>query len=122
MNRPDGLDFLSQLNFGFIPAGTGNGLHKSIAYSINESHGIHSAAFSIAKGRKTKMDLTELELEYHQNEDQKKLYMFLMMAWAVISDCDINSEVIRWAGHSRFTLWGIYRVASIRHYPGEFNY
>ena len=85
---------------------------------FNELEGIHSAAFAIAKGRTTKMDLTELELEYFQNEPNKKLYMFLMLAWAIISDCDINSEVIRWVGPARFTLWGVWRVLALRHYPG----
>ena len=57
-----------------------------------------------------------------QNEENKKVYMFLMLAWAIISDCDINSEVIRWAGPPRFTLWGVYRVFALRHYEGEFEY
>lgn len=42
-----------------------------------------------------------------------------MMSWAIISDVDINSEVIRWAGAPRFTVWGVYRVFSLRHYQGE---
>ena len=63
-----------------------------------------------------------MELEYYQNEDSKKLYMFLMMAWAVISDCDINSEVIRCCGPPRFTLWGVMRVFFLRHYPGFLSY
>jgi len=76
----------------------------------------------VSKGRTVKMDLTELEMEYSQNEENKKLYMFLMLAWAIISDCDINSEVIRCVGPPRFTLWGIYRVLSLRHYPGAIEY
>lgn len=64
MNRPDSFDFLKQVKFGFIPAGTSNGLHKSVVESNKELAGIHSAAFSIAKGKTMRMDLTELELEY----------------------------------------------------------
>lgn len=90
--------------------------------TYDEQIGLHSAAFAVAKGRRTKIDLTELELEYLQNEEQKKVYMFLCMTWAIISDCDINSEVIRWVGPPRFILWGVYRVLSVRHYPGEFTY
>ena len=113
---------MDKLAFGFIPAGTGNGLHKAVVDSQGENHGIHSAAFAVAKGHTTKIDLTELELEYHQNEPNTKTYMFLAVFWAVISDIDINSEVIRWAGHPRLTIWGIYRTLSIRHYPGTLKY
>jgi DNA-binding MltR family transcriptional regulator len=38
-----------------------------------------------------RMDLTEIEGEY----EKEKIYSFLSTAWAVIADCDINSEVIR---------------------------
>jgi len=115
MHRADREEFLENLAFGFIPAGTGNGLHKSVVETFNEKDGIHSAAFAVAKGRTSKMDLTELDLEYNE----KKVYMFLLMAWAVVSDCDINSEVIRCCGPPRFTVWGVYRVLSVRHYAGD---
>ena len=65
------------------------------------------------------MDLTELELEYQPNE---KLYMFLSLAWAYISDCDINSEALRWAGSARFDLWGAYRIMAVRDYRGSFKF
>ena len=48
--------------------------------------------------------------------------MFLMMGWAIVSDCDINSEVIRWIGPARFTIWGVYRVLFLRHYPATLTY
>ena len=119
MSRPDFQEFVAQTVFGFIPAGTANGLHKSVVSQFQESEGIHTAAFAVAKGRTTKMDLTELDLEY---QPEQKVYMFLMMSWAIISDSDINSEVIRWIGSPRFTIWGVYRIISLRHYPGELSY
>ena len=97
---------METIAIGFIPAGTSNGLHKSVMESINEEHGIHNAAFACAKGRKTKMDLTELTLEYHP---EKKIYMFLLMAWAIIADIDLNSENMRFAGESRYFIRGLYR-------------
>jgi sphingosine kinase len=120
MSRPDRDQFLENLSFGFIPAGTGNGLHKSVVDTYDEKDGIYTAAFAVAKGRTTKMDLTELDLEYFNNE--KKVYMFLILAWAVIADCDLNSEVIRCCGPPRFTVWGVYRCWFVRHYPAEFEY
>ena len=66
-----------------------------------------------------KMDLTELNLEYQPGE---KLYMFLMFAWAYVSDVDINSETIRWAGSARFSMWGLYRIMAIRKYAGTITF
>ena len=48
--------------------------------------------------------------------------MFLMLAWAIVSDCDINSEVIRWIGPARFTIWGVFRVLFLRQYPAYFRF
>ena len=45
--------------------------------------------------------------------------MFLSLTWAIISDIDINSEVIRCIGSARFTLWAIYRAAFERTYEGN---
>ena len=72
----------------------------------------------MAKGATMDLDLTELELEYHQHEDNPKIYMFLMLSWAFISDCDLNSEVFRCLGQARFTIWGLYRILNVRSYPG----
>ena len=74
-----------------------------------------TSAFIIAKGRKTLIDLTELELEYFKNEN-KKIFMFLSLTWCIISDIDINSEILRWMGSTRFTIYGVYRLMSVRHY------
>ena len=64
------------------------------------------------------MDLTEIDLEYQP----EKVYCFLSVAWAVIADCDLNSEFIRCLGHPRFTLWGIYRVICKKLYRGTINF
>lgn len=119
MSRPDREEFFDKTTFGFIPAGTANGLIKSITDQNDEDFGIHEAAFLVAKGTRKMMDLTELTLEYLQNEEQKKIYMFLSMAWAFIADCDINSEVIRCIGEARFTVWGVYRLFALRDYKAK---
>ena len=65
MSRPDWKDLADSLVFGFIPAGTGNGLVKSVlAVSDPDYFAIEEAAFTIVKGRKMGLDLTEIELEY----------------------------------------------------------
>lgn len=54
------------------------------------------------------MDLTEIH--FLENEEQKPIYSFLSITWAIVADADINSEVVRWIGPARFTLWGVYRI------------
>lgn len=75
-----------------------------------------------AKGRKTKMDLTEIDMEYQQNMPNKKVYMFLSVSYAIVADTDINSEFMRWAGESRFSIYGAYRIFNMRQYNAEFTY
>lgn len=122
MSRPDREEFLNSITFGFIPAGTGNGLVKTISEMAGENYGILTSAFTIAKGRKMKMDLTELELQYLKGQERSKIYMFLSLAWAIIADIDINSEVIRFAGPARFTIWGLYRFLFVRRYAGKITF
>jgi sphingosine kinase len=101
MNRSDHKQFLAQTSFGFIPAGTSNGLYASIADFGGEKDDIKSAAFVVAKGRSTKMDITKLNMEYYPNTP---LYMFLSLNYAFIADTDINSEWMRSIGTLRYTL------------------
>ena len=120
MSRPDWKELADSLVFGFIPAGTGNGLVRSVtAVSDPTNWSIEEATFTIIKGRKMGLDLTELEFEY---QPEKKVYMFLSLSWGYIADVDINSEAIRWAGPVRMTLWGIYRLLSREYYNGKFTY
>ena len=110
MNRQDRDQFLNSIVLGVIPGGTGNGLVKSLLDRSDEIYGVQEAAYLIVRGKNLKMDLTELDLEY---EPDRRIYSFLSVAWAVIADCDIDSEVLRWMGSARFTLWGAYRCLSI---------
>lgn len=120
MQRADREEFMESIAFGFIPAGTSNGLHKSVMDFAGEVDGIHTAAFTCAKGRKTKMDLTELTLEY---QPEKKVYMFLCMCWAIVGDVDLNSEFMRNIGELRFHIYGAYKcILNQTSYPGEFTY
>ena len=77
------------ITIGVIPAGSGNGLAKSISDSLNEEYDIKFFAFLICKGLTKKMDL----LEINKSSDNKKIYSFLSVAWGIISDIDLESEV-----------------------------
>ena len=108
----------SSLSIGFIPGGTGNGLVASVLKMSDEHFSVESSAFVVAKGRTMRMDLTEIEAEYQK----EKIYSFLAVFWAVLADCDINSEVLRWMGQPRFTVWGVYRTLFKRNYQGSLFY
>eukprot|EP00347_Sterkiella_histriomuscorum_P013340 403365091 len=104
------------LTLGIIPGGTSNGLFKSLVEEAGEATTVESAAYLIARGRRRAIDLTEIDAEYSPNQ---KIYSFLSVFWAVLADCDINSEVIRWMGSPRFTVWGIYRILFMKRYHGS---
>src|SRR5438105_1286471 len=109
---------MSKITLGFIPGGTANGLVKSVLHHGNENYGVLEASFLVAKGRQMRMDLTEIECEYETD----KVYSFLSTAWAVIADCDINSEALRCLGKPRFTIWGVLRVLCLKRYLGDLFY
>lgn len=115
--REDWAEFKDKVTIGCIPGGTGNGLVKSILANSSENYGVFEAAFKIAKGQRQHIDVTEITGEY----ESKKIYSFLCVMWAIMSDIDINSEVIRCCGSSRFTVWGVYRVCCMRRYRGSFS-
>jgi sphingosine kinase len=106
------------LTIGFIPGGTANGLVKAVLDHSSEEYSVENATFVIAKGRTLRMDLTEIDAEYQK----EKIYSFLSTFWGVLADIDINSEALRCLGPTRFTVWGVYRVACIRRYTGSIYY
>jgi len=102
--RPD-ADRAFELPIGHIPAGSGNGLAKSVLESCGEGYGILDAAFCIAKGGYQPIDLMDV-----QAGDKQPRVSFLSLSAATISDVDIESERLRCIGSARFTVWAIWRV------------
>ncbi len=119
MQRGDRQAFFDSVIIGFIPGGTGNALIKSVLAATNEDFGVLEASYLIVRGKSSKMDLTELTLEY---EPDTRIYSFLSVAWGIIADCDINSEVIRCVGSARFTIWGVWRCMSVVRYAGTVTF
>ena len=113
------LRFSDTVTLGAIPGGTGNGLIKSLLNRADENYGVMEAAFRIIKGNSVRMDLTEITFEYEPN---KKVYSFLSLAWSIVADIDINSEVFRCCGPSRFTVWAAWRILFMRDYYGSLRY
>jgi len=117
MNRKDWPQFKDTVTLGFIQGGTGNGLVSSILKQSGEELCVEEASFIVAKGRRMHMDLTEIDAEY-----DGRIYSFLSTAWAVVADCDVNSEMIRCIGEARWTLWGIMRVILMKNYFGTLDF
>ena len=64
------------------------------------------------------MDVTKIDAQF----EKEPIYSFLSTSWAIVADCDTNSEVIRCIGNARFTLWGAMRVLFMLRYPGAFTF
>lgn len=118
MRRPDSFKFLETTTIGCIPGGTANGFVKSLLDEGGEEYGVKEAAFLVAKGQKMNVDITQYEGEY----EDEKIYSFLGLSWAIIADCDINSEAIRCCGPPRFTIWGVYRTLFVRDYWAKMEF
>jgi sphingosine kinase len=116
--RQDQIQMMAGTSLGFIPGGSANGLISAIQDYSQEDTSVASAAFIVAKGRTTRMDLTEIDAEYQK----EKIYSFLAIFWGILADCDLNSEVLRCLGSMRFTMWGVYRVICKREYAGSLFY
>ena len=101
-----------------MPGGTGNGLIKSLLDVRGECYGVEEAAWLIIRGFRDAIDLTVLRLEY---QPERPVYSFLSLAWSVIADIDLNSEVCRCLGPLRFDLWGAWRVMSLLIQRGSYQ-
>jgi sphingosine kinase len=64
--RSDYIQMMTSMALGFIPGGSANGLVKAVLDYSGEEYSIENAAFLVAKGRTTRMDLTEIEAEYEK--------------------------------------------------------
>ncbi|KAJ2459593.1 Sphingosine kinase 1 [Coemansia sp. RSA 2424] len=111
LRRSDWPKFKS-LPLGAIPAGTGNGLAKSLDCLWPEQ-----AAVAIVKAQSRPLDIMSAALANGCIE-----YCFLSMTWGLIADIDIESERMRWAGPARLDLYGTIRLMNLRYYGGRLHY
>ncbi len=105
-----------QTTIGVIPAGTGNGLCKSLLELSGEPYDPISAAFLIAKGKKQPCDLVTFK------QNSRRYYSFLSLSWAIASDVDIESERLRFLGYLRTEIYALMRIINLRSYKGRFSF
>lgn len=106
MERPDSHEFFKSTALAIIPGGTSNGMHKNIVHFSGERYGVPAAAYLLCKAWTRNLDLIEIEGEFFQ----KKVYSLMMVAWGIVADVDISSEVIRFMGNSRITIFSVLRI------------
>eukprot|EP00743_Colponemidia_sp_Colp-15_P003113 GILK01003364.1.p1 GENE.GILK01003364.1~~GILK01003364.1.p1 ORF type:complete len:507 (-),score=59.97 GILK01003364.1:194-1618(-) len=119
MNRPDWAQAV-KLHLGVLPAGSGDGMCKSVLHSSGEPHNVESAAYVIAKAS---------DPDYHQPLDiagmmtpHQNFYSILSTSWGLISDLDIESERWRCLGNARFTVGALVAIYRGRLYHGQLHY
>eukprot|EP01040_Poterioochromonas_malhamensis_P003207 gene3207-3418_t len=115
MLRPDAETIMQQVPIVPIPGGTGNGLSRSILYTIKEDPSPVNAVFNVVKGKSFPFDLSRIETV----KDGKTHYAFLMLSWGLISDIDIHSETLRFLGEMRLYVYAVYFILQRRIYRGK---
>lgn len=79
----------SNIPVGIIPAGSGNGLAKSLCEYANEEFNINTCAYSIIKGKWIEIDLMEIEMP----SEKYPVYSFHSFAHGFVCDVGFESEV-----------------------------
>ncbi|RDX65566.1 Sphingosine kinase 1, partial [Mucuna pruriens] len=121
-------DVAIKMPLGVVPAGTGNGMAKSLLDSIGEPCAVAHAVLAIIRGHKQPLDVATI------TQGETRFFSILMLAWGLVADIDIESEKYRWMGsarldfyvsipfynlHSMFSFtYGLCRLLNLRQYFG----
>ncbi|XP_076917345.1 sphingosine kinase 2-like [Bidens hawaiensis] len=97
---------------GVIPAGTGNGMIKSLLDSAGEPCTPAHATLAAIRGHKRSLDVATIW------QGETVFFSVLMLAWGLISDIDIESEKYRWMGSARIEFYALKRILRLRKYNG----
>jgi len=101
---------------GIIPAGTGNGLAKSISHESGEHYSALTSTFLICKGRVRTMDLATYQTS------NVTYTGFLTYSWGLVADVDLESERLRFLGSLRTDIHAVLKIISLPVYPARFSY
>ncbi|TXG47295.1 hypothetical protein EZV62_026589 [Acer yangbiense] len=113
---------------GVVPAGTGNGMAKSLLDYVGEPCKASNAVLAIIRGHKRLLDVATI------SQGETKFYSILMLAWGIetipptivrlclVADIDIESEKYRWMGSARLDFYALLRIFSLRHYSGRVSF
>ncbi|XP_068668783.1 sphingosine kinase 1-like isoform X1 [Aristolochia californica] len=102
-----------KMPLGVIPAGTGNGMAKSLLDSANDCCSPANAVMTVIRGHRRSLDVATVL------QQGKRFFSVLMLSWGLIADIDIESERYRWMGSSRLDFYCIVRILWLRKYQGH---
>uniref|UniRef100_I1KQP6 sphingosine kinase n=1 Tax=Glycine max TaxID=3847 RepID=I1KQP6_SOYBN len=105
-------DTAIKMPLGVVPAGTGNGMAKSLLDSVGDPCTVPNAVLAIIRGRKRKLDVATI------TQGETRFFSVLMLAWGLVADIDIESEKYRWMGSARIDFYALTRILHLRHYIG----
>ncbi|KAG8055175.1 hypothetical protein GUJ93_ZPchr0001g31951 [Zizania palustris] len=88
-----------KIPIGVVPAGTGNGMAKSLLHAAGQTYSVPNAAFAIIRGYRQSLDVCTIL------QGEKKFFSVLLMTWGLVADIDIESEKYRWMGSARFDVY-----------------
>ncbi|XP_027332102.1 sphingosine kinase 1-like isoform X2 [Abrus precatorius] len=97
---------------GVVPAGTGNGMAKSLLDSVGDPCAVPNAVLAIIRGHKRSLDVATIR------QGETKFFSILMLAWGLVADIDIESEKYRCLGSARLDFYALCRFFNLRQYIG----
>ncbi|KAF5475600.1 hypothetical protein F2P56_007392 [Juglans regia] len=101
-----------KMPIGVIPAGTGNGMAKSLLDSVGAPCAAPNAVLAIIRGHKCSVDVATIV------QGEAKFFSVLMLAWGLVADIDIESEKYRCLGSARLDFYALQRILHLRQYNG----
>ncbi|KAK3431665.1 hypothetical protein EUGRSUZ_E03468 [Eucalyptus grandis] len=101
---------------GIVPAGTGNGMVKSLLDSVGEPCTASYATLAIIRGHKKSLDVAAIK------QGDAKFFSILMLSWGLVADIDIESEKYRWMGSARLDFYALQRILHLRRYSGRISF
>ncbi|XVE87943.1 hypothetical protein DITRI_Ditri19aG0029200 [Diplodiscus trichospermus] len=102
-----------KMPIGMVPAGTGNGMVKSLLDSAGEPCTASNAILAVIRGHKRPVDVATIL------QGETRFFSVLMLSWGLIADIDIESEKYRWMGSARIDFYALQRILHLRHYNGR---
>ncbi|KAB1221898.1 Sphingosine kinase 1 [Morella rubra] len=105
-----------KMPIGLVPAGTGNGMAKSLLDLVGDPCTVPNAVLAIIRGHKCSLDVATIV------QGETKFFSVLMLAWGLVADIDIESEKYRWMGSARLDFYALQRILHLRKYNGRISF
>ncbi|WOL12975.1 sphingosine kinase 1-like [Canna indica] len=105
-----------KIPLGVIPAGTGNGMVKSLLDSAGDLCSTSNATFAIIRGHIQSLDVATI------SQGEKRFFSVLSLIWGLPADVDIQSEKLRWLGSTRLDIYALLRIMNLRKYHGNVQF